>query len=303
MNRYLKMFLFVLYDVVAIWLSFVMGMLLLRYPIGEVLATGLWFFLICSALIVAFNSVNKLYSRVWAHAGLVEAVRLCGTGVVVFLLNHAIQIAFVDALKIEWTIIASLFTFLFMVFGRFASRIYRSAMSYIVRRNKVQGQKRVMIVGAGFTGASLIREMRSRVEANLYPVCALDDDPEKLNSYVSGVKVVGKTSEVATFAKKYNVDQIILSMPSAEKKVLKQVAFESKKTGKMVRSVPGLLLHTNGPVSISDVKEVTSRLIIIHISFNIFVYSLRGCCKSRKFLLLQSLYFFVISSLIKIPYS
>ena len=209
MNRYLKMLLFVLYDVVALWLSFVVGMLLLRYPIGEVLLEGLWFFIICSVLVVAFNFVNKLYSRVWAHAGLVEAVRLCVTGVVVFLLNLAIQLAFIDALKIEWTIIASLFTFLFMVFGRFASRIYRSAMFYIVRRNKVQGQKRVMIIGAGFTGASLIREMRSRVESNLYPVCALDDDPEKLNSYVSGVKVVGKTSEVETFAKKYNVDQII----------------------------------------------------------------------------------------------
>ena len=256
MNRYLKMLLFVLYDIVALWLSFVMGMLLLRYSIGEVLLKGLWFFVIISVLVVAFNAVNKLYSRIWAHAGLVEAVRLCGTGIVVFILNHIVQIAFVDALKIEWTIIASLFTFLFMVFGRFASRIYRSTMSYIVKRNKAQGQKRVMLVGAGFTGASLIREMRSRVETNLYPVCALDDDPEKLNGYVSGVKVVGKTNEVATFAKKYNVDQIILSMPSAEKKVLKQVALESKKTGKMVRSVSSSLLYTNGPVSISDIKDV-----------------------------------------------
>lgn len=256
MNRYLKMLLFVLYDVVALWLSFVIGMLLLRYSIGEVLLEGLWFFIICSVLVVAFNFVNKLYSRVWAHAGLVEAVRLCVTGVVVFLLNLAIQLAFIDALKIEWTIIASLFTFLFMVFGRFASRIYRSAMFYIVRRNKVQGQKRVMIIGAGFTGASLIREMRSRVESNLYPVCALDDDPEKLNSYVSGVKVVGKTSEVETFAKKYNVDQIILTMPSAEKKVLKEVALKSKKTGKIVRSVPSMLQYTNGSVSISDIKDV-----------------------------------------------
>ena len=256
MSRYLKMLLFVLYDVVALWLSFVIGMLILRYSIGEVLLKGLWFFVIISVLVVAFNAVNKLYSRIWAHAGLVEAVRLCGTGIVVFILNHIVQIAFVDALKIEWTIIASLFTFLFMVFGRFASRIYRSTMSYIVKRNKAQGQKRVMLVGAGFTGASLIREMRSRVETNLYPVCALDDDPEKLNGYVSGVKVVGKTNEVATFAKKYNVDQIILSMPSAEKKVLKQVALESKKTGKMVRSVSSSLLYTNGPVSISDIKDV-----------------------------------------------
>ena len=256
MNRYLKMLLFVLYDIVALWLSFVIGMLLLRYSVGEVLLKGLWFFVIISVLVVAFNAVNKLYSRIWAHAGLVEAVRLCGTGIVVFILNHIVQIAFVDALKIEWTIIASLFAFLFMVFGRFASRIYRSTMSYIVKRNKAQGQKRVMLVGAGFTGASLIREMRSRVETNLYPVCALDDDPEKLNGYVSGVKVVGKTNEVATFAKKYNVDQIILSMPSAEKKVLKQVALESKKTGKMVRSVSSSLLYTNGPVSISDIKDV-----------------------------------------------
>ena len=54
MNRYLKMLLFVLYDVVALWLSFVVGMLLLRYPIGEVLLEGLWFFIICSVLVVAF---------------------------------------------------------------------------------------------------------------------------------------------------------------------------------------------------------------------------------------------------------
>lgn len=257
MNRYLKTIIFIAFDVIALCASYLLAMLLLKFDITAVVNAGWWGLLIGVCVIVGTNLLSGLYFGLWKYVGFTEAVKVCFSTAVFFIYNLIASLLFLQNLSIEWVIISTLLAFLMMMFIRFMSRIQRSIRLVLNKRNSVKGQKRVLIIGAGATGASLIREIRSTFGTDLYPVCALDDAKEKQNSFVSGVKVVGKTNEIAQTVEKYSIDQIILAMPTASKKVIKDVILESKKTGCVVKTVSNLLNFSEGQVSISDIKEVS----------------------------------------------
>ncbi|MDO4862671.1 MAG: polysaccharide biosynthesis protein, partial [Ruminococcus sp.] len=72
--------------------------------------------------------------------------------------------------------------------------------------------KRTMIIGAGNAGQMLISEIINaqqspytgdKLAAQYEPVCIIDNDPEKLDTDVMGVKVVGTSSDILNIAKKY----------------------------------------------------------------------------------------------------
>lgn len=86
-----------------------------------------------------------------------------------------------------------------------------------------QSEKRVLLVGAGQTGAMVVREVRENPQFNLKLVGFLDDDPTKLGRKVEGVKILGKTSKIYEIAEYYEVDEILISMPSASAEQIKKI--------------------------------------------------------------------------------
>ena len=72
-----------------------------------------------------------------------------------------------------------------------------------------------MIIGGGEAGRSLITEIQNSKYLDQKVVCIIDDDPYKIGRYIKGVKVVGNRNSIKKSVKKYNVQQIILTIPSA----------------------------------------------------------------------------------------
>ena len=72
-----------------------------------------------------------------------------------------------------------------------------------------------MIIGGGEAGRSLITEIQNSKYLDQKVVCIIDDDPYKIGRYNKGVKVVGNRNSIKKSVKKYNVQQIILTIPSA----------------------------------------------------------------------------------------
>ena len=89
--------------------------------------------------------------------------------------------------------------------------------------NKNDKRTHVMIVGAGSAGVQLIKEMNVLDKVKYVPVCIVDDDPEKQNEYISGIKVCGTTNQVNKLVKEYGVKEIFITMPSVAKKVVNEI--------------------------------------------------------------------------------
>ena len=255
MRKELKIATYILWDILFVFASYLISALLLKYPMQEFLSQSIIHLIIGVAVVVIFNFALKLYSGLWKYVGFTEAVKVCCSAFVVFVYNLVIDLFLLENTGVEWVIISTVFAFISMMGVRFLPRAIQVLHNYLIQRTKVKGQKRVLIVGAGTAGASLIREMRTNTDANLYPVCAVDDDKSKIGRFVSGVKVVGNTNEIAFFVKKYAIDQIIVAMPKADKSVIKRVIVDCKKLNVQVKMVSNVLQV--GQATVSDIKDVS----------------------------------------------
>ena len=122
--------------------------------------------------------------------------------------------------------------------------------------NKNDKRTHVMIVGAGSAGVQLIKEMNVLDKVKYVPVCIVDDDPEKQNEYISGIKVCGTTNQVNKLVKEYGVKEIFITMPSVAKKVVNEIVRKCKNTGCVVKTLPDVSQLANGKVTIDNLKPV-----------------------------------------------
>ncbi|NEQ45399.1 MAG: polysaccharide biosynthesis protein [Leptolyngbya sp. SIOISBB] len=82
---------------------------------------------------------------------------------------------------------------------------------------------RVILVGAGRAGAQIARETRQNNRLNLRVVGFLDDDRSKLDRQVEGVKVWGRVEHLVTWVKRLQVDEVLITMPSASSDRLQKI--------------------------------------------------------------------------------
>ncbi|MDE5984343.1 MAG: polysaccharide biosynthesis protein [Eubacterium sp.] len=124
---------------------------------------------------------------------------------------------------------------------RIGYRILRNEIrGYSVIYTKKNHLKRVMIVGAGYTGNVIITDLKTNQSNKYMPVVAVDDNPAKRGKRLQGVKIAGCCDEIPQIVKEYNVDEIIICIPSADKKTLNKIYKIAVSTEKTVKTTPSM---------------------------------------------------------------
>jgi FlaA1/EpsC-like NDP-sugar epimerase len=125
------------------------------------------------------------------------------------------------------------------------------------------GQKNILIYGAGAAGLTLAKEIRSNPRLATRVAGFLDDDPSKHNCSLLGIPVLGAGGDASWLAaaraqrRWWRVSEIVIAMPSATGAQMKAVIANCRATGVPFRTVPGLgeLLH--GKVLSSQIRDVS----------------------------------------------
>ena len=204
---------------------------------------------VCTILIFY---ILKLYNSLWEFAGVSELVRTavgCFFSAVFYMVGM-----FMLHLTVPRSFPAIYMLVLCLLCGalRFA---YRCA-----RRTRVglhsQGGKRTMLIGGGQAGAIVLREFQTSPRSENKVVCIIDDAPNKVGSYLRGVKIVGGRSSIPTMAEKYDVDEIVLAIPSASRQEKLQILSYCHNTSCTLRTLPGICQLANGEVRIEQIREV-----------------------------------------------
>lgn len=81
-----------------------------------------------------------------------------------------------------------------------------------------------MIVGAGDAGALLLRELNQYHIGKRQVIGFIDDDKTKIGKYMVGTKVLGTRDDIAVLADNYEIDEIIIAMPSVKGKISKKLS-------------------------------------------------------------------------------
>ena len=86
--------------------------------------------------------------------------------------------------------------------------------------------------------------------------CIIDDDKGKWGRYIQGIKVAGGREKIVECADIYDVDEIIVAMPSAPRTEIKEILDICKDTNCKLRSLPGMYQLVNGEVNVSKLRDV-----------------------------------------------
>ncbi|HNX77196.1 MAG TPA: nucleoside-diphosphate sugar epimerase/dehydratase [Candidatus Rifleibacterium sp.] len=100
--------------------------------------------------------------------------------------------------------------------------------------------KRVMIVGAGQGGESILREIKRNINLPIDVVGLIDDNPQKAGQIIHGVKVVGNTEQLAEMAEKCQADEVIIAIPSASGSELRRIVKLCQSSRVRFKTLPGL---------------------------------------------------------------
>ena len=219
---------------------------------------SLWIFVLLGFPIKAFFiALFGLHRQAWSRVGVRDLVRLAlgvgvGGGV---LLALALVLNNNNLLPVPRSVplISSALAFLAMGGVRLGVRLYREA-----RKGRGVGnpRRRVLIVGAGEAGTMVAREMLRHPEAGLYPVGFLDDDPNKRGQTIVGVPVVGAIDHLPRAAKAFEVDEVLVAIPSAPGYLVRKVVELSRGVGVQYRILPGIHAILSGQVELSQIREV-----------------------------------------------
>ena len=237
----------------ALWLRFDFSFTKIEPVFWDSVRDYMWINVACT---VAINALCKLYTSLWRFASLEELKN----AVIAIVSSSFIQYV---GMKILDKPVPRSYIFIYVmllsvaiIVPRFSYRFLRIAY----RNHEVIWQTKpvvTMVVGAGAAGYMLVREMKNSKHLNRKVPCIIDDDPQKVGTYLQGIPVVGRKEEIPAMARKYNVEEIIIAIPTLEEKKQKELLEICQETACKIKMLPGIYQMVNQEVDVSMLRDVS----------------------------------------------
>ncbi len=196
----------------------------------------------------------------WRYASLADALDILKATLLASLIVM-IYLFFVHRLEgiprsvllLDW-----LFTFCALAGVRFFIRMVRERYldSLLFFVSNQHPQINTLIIGAGETGQTIVREIRKNELLKYKPVGFIDDDPNKFRARFQGLLVLGTHTEIIKVCHKYNIDHIIIAIPSATAQQMRAIVESCQQSGVSFKTLPGVSDLIDGKVSIQQIRDV-----------------------------------------------
>lgn len=196
----------------------------------------------------------KLYTSMWTYASIVELIDIIFSCIFFECVSYAYKGMFKIEMPRSYFIIQLLLMILFVCMSRFSFRFIRFLIINVENKKK---KNNTMIIGAGSAGKLLINEINNNQKGFTNRImCIIDDDKNKNGTYINGIPVVGGRREIQKYCTKYNINEIIIAIPSASKEVIGKISEECSKTKCNIKILPAItaLMDDN------DSKEIMKKM-------------------------------------------
>lgn len=250
--------LLLLLDIIATYLSYWLASILTNVK-GEVFVNNEIYFVlgILAFINVVVLATFRLYNNLWEYASIDEVIQIVGA-TVLGTLGGAVFLWIIGTRLPIRVFVVSCFLLIFFMGGiRFVFRFMRQKGRAIASSQRTCDRPRTLVVGAGETGSLAIGRMASKDPLMPgIPIVATDDDPAKRGQRIHGVKISGGTPDIVDLVDRYDIEQIVVAIPSSTPEERKRIYGECTKTGCRLRTLPNvraLSLDEIGDVSLRDV--------------------------------------------------
>jgi len=257
MIKFQRSIAFIFIDACLIGLSIYVSYLL-RFDFKirpEFVETFMYVIPVQTLLVVASFYSNKIYKRIWQYASVGDLISIFKgtvTGSILFFCFHQFVVANFAQITVPRSIfiISAIISFLAVGGSRFLWRITRDNYYKIQPHHR-----RALIIGAGEAGIMVVRELK-HTRSEFYPVAFIDDNEEKRNYEVMGIPVVGNRHDIPKAVKEYNIDDIIVAIPSASRLEISKIINICKSTGCQIKIIPRVNDLISGKISVNMIRNV-----------------------------------------------
>lgn len=200
----------------------------------------------------------KFYSILWQYAALGEMINIIIAVVVSAGINLTGIFIFVGRMPLSYIVLYPIC--LGVLIG--SERIIYRYMLLKLRENRIWSDNpkeagiNTMIVGAGEAARTLIREFKNSPETYNIIQCVIDDDEKKKGRYIQGHLVVGGREKIQECVRRYQIQEIIVAMPSVNRKEIRKILEICKETNCKLKILPGIYQLVKGDVEISKLRVV-----------------------------------------------
>ena len=203
------------------------------------------------AIFYAFN----LFHGWWKFAGLSDLIDIAMASASGAIVSFGLTAVFfgLSGFPRSVFLLDMVLTFLFVGGVRFAVRAYSETFRSVAHGGLV---KRVLVVGAGRTGTTLVREMRTNPAVHYNPVAIVDDDSDKQGLKIYGVAVRGTTEDIPALVRQFDVDEVLLAVPSTSGGNVRRIIEKAQLSGAVVKIMPGVDQLIDGRISVNRIREV-----------------------------------------------
>jgi FlaA1/EpsC-like NDP-sugar epimerase/EAL domain-containing protein (putative c-di-GMP-specific phosphodiesterase class I) len=204
--------------------------------------------------------VSGFYKRYWQYAGLEEMAQIA----LLMGISLAVQtVLFQQLYQLNNSPIANLprsLPILDAMIGFLLVAAIRFSIPALERWNqkpwKINRRDRVLIVGAGSAGTSLMQTMQRSPEVGLDPIAFIDDDPKKITKRIRKLTVLGNRYNIPEVVRSLNIGKVMIAIPSAPGKEIREIVEICQSIGIPTSTLPGLNEIINGRVSLGSLREV-----------------------------------------------
>lgn len=198
----------------------------------------------------AFDSLHGY----WRYTGSTDLARiakatLAGSAIFIVLERGALSIT---AFPLSIYIIELVFTTSGLIAARsIAVLLFRDKGHH---RRATDNHRSVCIIGAGFAGNMLAKEMRGS-NTGLHLIGFVDDDRTKRGTSIQGLPVLGSIEELPTLVSRHAINELLIAVPSASKTQLNRIVKICSDTKVRFRSIPSLSDILSGRMAVDALKD------------------------------------------------
>lgn len=229
--------------------DFIFSQIPTEYLEGYIWSMPFW---VASTVVVFYAC--RLYHSVWRLASISELqMSITAYGILVFV--YGVGIVFMHLrMPRSYYFMGFIISFCLTTALRFS---YRMIRFYVGRREQeAENQDRIMVIGGGVAGQTLIKELINNRNMHTKVCCVIDDNPNKLGRLLEGIPIVGNRNDILYIVKKYRINHIIYAIPATTGKNRKDILNICKETKCKLQTIPGMYQLVNGEVSVSKLRDV-----------------------------------------------
>ena len=256
MTRARKRVILIIVDIILLSISQGISKFFLAKYVG---ITDLSFVSILMGIIIlylTFATLSNVFSTITRYTDYKTMFRVGGSILGAYSIVYIAEKIFYESTNSRYIVLSMLLSFLLVIASRLTWREIHEFVQHpsALLGKKVDGTK-TLVVGSG-DGASLFIKTAPQKSKDLKIVAIVDDDKNKQNTYLHGVKVVGTTEQIPEIVGNYEVEQIVIAIPSLAPDDYERIVEYCQQTEVKVNAMPKYEQVITGKLSVSKLQEI-----------------------------------------------